>query len=153
MKSITEKLDEMLRVARAATQVVNWYPHGPYDGYHPGAASVRGPFWRWLIVNEGRGWDQSKPKPVANVEDDAKFAAMAMNNLVPLVESLREAVVALEFYSRNGSQDRESATTWHGHTLHTLDKFRSLDEEIMPYVFSEEALAAIASRMKKLGAG
>jgi len=91
-----EKLDELLRVARAATQVVNWYSHGPYDGYHPGEASVRGPFFRWLIVKEGDGWDKSKPKPVADVEDDAKFAAMAMNNLVPLVESLREAVETIE---------------------------------------------------------
>lgn len=91
-------LSKILELCSRATQVVSWYPHGPYDGYHPGEASVRGPFCRWLIVKEGGGWDESKPKPVANVEDDAEFAAAAMNNIVAIIEDNRRLVRALEFY-------------------------------------------------------
>lgn len=65
-----------------STQVNAWYPHSQYDGYHHGKASVRGPFGRWLLVEGGdNGMDQREyPTPVADLYDDAKYAAEAMNN-------------------------------------------------------------------------
>lgn len=80
-------------LAEASTRVVGWYPHSQYDGYHPGKASVRGPFGRWLLVEGGDNGmrDPVKyPTPVADLYDDAKFAAAAMNNLVPLLDAIDE---------------------------------------------------------------
>lgn len=78
-------------IAEKSTPVVAWYPHGPGDGYHPGQGSVRGPFGRWFLVSGGDNGMQDPvkyPVPVAPLEDDAKFAAAAMNNLVPLLDEL-----------------------------------------------------------------
>ena len=99
---------ELRELAAASTRVVNWYPHSQSDGgYHPGKASVRGPFGRWFLVSggdNGMGDPIKYPVPVADLYDDAKFAAAAMNNLVPLldeVETLRDRLELLEFAYNN----------------------------------------------------
>lgn len=96
------KLDKktLRALAEASTNVVAWYPHSQYDGYHPGQAAVRGPFGRWFLVSGGDNGmnDPVKyPTPVADLYDDAKFAAAAMNNLIPLLDEIEalEAEIAL----------------------------------------------------------
>lgn len=72
-------------LAKNSTEVVQWYPHGPGDGYHLGKGCVRGPFSRWFMVEEVA---PEYKQCVADVYDDAKFCAAAMNNLVPLLDEL-----------------------------------------------------------------
>lgn len=84
-------LKELRELAVKFTHVVGWYPHGPGDGYHPGQASVRGPFGRWFLLSggdNGMGDSVKHPTPVADLIDDAKFASAAMNNLVPLLDEI-----------------------------------------------------------------
>lgn len=76
----------MLRaLAAKSTAAVAWYPHGQVEqcSSFKFGASVRGPFHRWLYVEEV---DPRYKGNVAEAEDDAKFAAAAMNNLVPLLD-------------------------------------------------------------------
>lgn len=89
-----EQKQELREIAENSTKVNSWTPHSEYDGYHPGKASVRGPFFRWLIVEQV---DERDRKYVADVYDDAKFAAAAMNNLVPLLNRVDKLTEALEF--------------------------------------------------------
>ena len=73
-----DQLNELREVAAKATQVVSWYPH---------STEVRGPFCRWFNVSEV---DDQYAKNVASQADDAKFAAAAMNNLVPLLDHIEK---------------------------------------------------------------
>lgn len=91
---------ELRKLAEASTEVVSWYPHSQYDGYHVGKASVRGPFGRWFLVSggdNGMGDTIKYPTPVADLFDDAKFAAAAMNNLIPLLNEIEQLEVELSF--------------------------------------------------------
>ncbi len=78
----------MLRIlAEKSTRVQGWYPYSTGDGYHPTEASVRGPFGRWFRVSGGESGAGGKlGEGVADLNDDAKFAAAAMNNLVALLD-------------------------------------------------------------------
>lgn len=88
-----ERLDELERLLSNSTKVVSWYPHSQHDGYHPGSASVRGPFGRWFLVSGGdNGMNGNPPTPVADLYDDAKFAAAAMNSLSELIALARWAL-------------------------------------------------------------
>lgn len=94
-KEIEEKLEK-------STKVVAWYPHSQYDGYHLGEASVRGPFGRWFLVSGGHnGMNQTEyPTPVADLCDDAKYCAIAMNSIPILlneINALRERIFVLEY--------------------------------------------------------
>lgn len=80
--------DELRELAAKSTRVVGWYPHSQYDGYHPGKASVRGPYGRWLLVEGGENKPGELGHGVADLYDDAKFAAAAMNNLVHLLDEI-----------------------------------------------------------------
>lgn len=82
-------LEELREVASKATQVVSWYPHSASGTDDENvAATVRGPYGRWLKVSTVI--EQYKNR-VANGVDDAVFAAAAMNNLVPLLDELEKA--------------------------------------------------------------
>lgn len=89
----TKKLKE---IADKSTKVVAWYPHEYGDDRAYGHATVRGPFGRWFACfggDNGMNDPIKYPTPVAEIADDVKFAAAAMNNLVPLcdeVDKLRE---------------------------------------------------------------
>jgi hypothetical protein len=86
---ITRDERKMLReLAAKSTRVQGWYAHSQYDGYHPGKASVRGPFGRWLLVEGGENKPGELGQGVADLYDDAKFAAAAMNNLPALLDAL-----------------------------------------------------------------
>ena len=78
-------LEKLKELEKKSTRVVQWYVYPEGDGYHPGQASVRGPFGRWLLVN---GADDAPAEEVATKTDDAKFAAAAMNNFLPLIEEV-----------------------------------------------------------------
>lgn len=89
-KNITKEcLDYLKELCGKSTQVVGWYAHSQHDGYHPGKASVRGPFGRWFMV-DGATKGQQGYEYVADLYDDAKFAAVAMNYLPALLELLDE---------------------------------------------------------------
>ena len=60
-----------------STQVVSWYAHGRGDQCQQDQATVRGPYHRWLVVMNG-----SDHGSLGDVEDDARYAAAAMN-IVP----------------------------------------------------------------------
>jgi hypothetical protein len=82
-----EERDKLREIASKATQVVSWYAH---------PAEVRGPFHRWLNISEV---DDKYKGNVASQADDAEFAAAAMNNLVPLldtIDKLEKQVKSLE---------------------------------------------------------
>lgn len=99
-------------LAEKSTRVNAWHPYRGGDGYGP-EASVRGPCFRWLKCTKV---EQRYADMVADEYDEVKFAAAAMNNLVPALDSLdekdarisdlesklRDAVEALEFYGRLG---------------------------------------------------
>jgi hypothetical protein len=65
----TDEVKALRRVAAKSTRVVAWYAH---------PEEVRGPFGRWFRCSV----------PVSHASDDCKFAAAAMNNLVPLLDSI-----------------------------------------------------------------
>lgn len=96
---LTEKYEKEIKEALAkSTKVVGWYPYSQFDGYHLGKASVRGPFGRWLLVeggDNGMGDPINHPTPVADLFDDAIYAAIAMNSVPILlneIEKLRNLV-------------------------------------------------------------
>jgi hypothetical protein len=94
---LTPEREKEIREAEAkSTRVVAWYPHSQYEGDHIGKASVRGPFGRWFLVkggDNGMGDPVNHPTPVADLFDDAKYAAIAMNS-IPLLLSELDAVRA-----------------------------------------------------------
>lgn len=73
-------LEELKRLCEASTQVVGWYAH---------PSAVRGPFGRWFTCSggdNGMGDPVKYPVPVAQISDDCKFAAAAMNALQKIQE-------------------------------------------------------------------
>ena len=63
-------------LAKASTEVNQW-------SYHGADSTVRGPFCRWFKCTEV---DPKYKKHVAESIDDCKFAAAAMNSMVPLLD-------------------------------------------------------------------
>lgn len=107
---------KLRELANASTRVVGWYPHSQYDGYHPGRASVRGPFGRWFLVEGANGEVEGSPiYPVADLYDDAKFAAAAMNNLVALLDRIDELEnaydIVFEALAKRQRDDRKTHET------------------------------------------
>lgn len=84
MNFYNQSKEELRALAAASTGVVAWHPHAGGDSYGP-EATVRGPFFRWLKVLPVQ--EQYKHN-VAEDVNDAKFAAAAMNNLVPLLDEI-----------------------------------------------------------------
>ena len=77
---VTAKDLQMLKdLEKKSTQVVGWYAN--YGG------QVRGPFNRWFNVTEVAPEYQ---KHCGSAEDDAKFAAAAMNYLPVLIKRIEE---------------------------------------------------------------
>jgi len=81
-----ELRDELKKLKENSTPTVKWYPHSAGDTLPPNKASVRGPFGRWLIVQGGEGYEEQ----VATLNDDAKFAASAMNAVPELIDYVDE---------------------------------------------------------------
>lgn len=105
----------MLRELKAkSTQVNGWYHYSVGDGYHPGFASVRGPYHRWFLVQAG---DDQGHGGLASQDDDAKFAAAAMNNLPQLVDdvvTLKNGLlfVRSELLAGHGTEDIAACVCW-----------------------------------------
>lgn len=78
---LTMSREELRKIAEESSDVVAWYPH-PEDN------TIRGPFGRWLQVIEGGSGYPGVPAPIATAENDTRFTAAAMNNLVPLLDEL-----------------------------------------------------------------
>jgi hypothetical protein len=104
---------EYLRnLAKNSTEVVAWYPHSKGDGYHPGRSCVRGPFGRWMLIeggDNGMGDPVRYPTPVADLDDDAKFAAAAMNNMVPLLDEIDRLEAEIGWLKSHAEDVRASA--------------------------------------------
>ena len=77
-QDIRELAEQSIELEKKSSQVVQWYPHSQYDGYHPGKASVRGPFGRWLLIEGGEN-DGKLGYGIADLYDDAKYCAHSMN--------------------------------------------------------------------------
>lgn len=77
--------EQALEFKKSSTQVTAWYPHSQSDAYRPGYATVRGPFFRWFLVEKGTASGEGH---LADQYEDAKFCAFAMNNIVGLAEEL-----------------------------------------------------------------
>ena len=63
-------IDKLKELYEKSTRVVSWYAHSQYDGYHPGKASVRGPYGRWMLIeggSNGMGDEKKYPTPVADL--------------------------------------------------------------------------------------
>jgi hypothetical protein len=109
---MTKDERKMLRdLASKSSCVVSWYPYSLGDGYHPGQASVRGPSGRWFLVTGGESGSMTGGlgEGVAELNDDARFAAAAMNNLVPLLDEIDrlEAFVSREVPAVNKGEKCE----------------------------------------------
>lgn len=91
--TLRELLEKAKGLKERSTRVVSWYAHSQHDGYRPGFATVRGPFFRWFLVEKG---DDQGNNCLADQEDDAKYAAFAMNALPLLVEICGRQREALE---------------------------------------------------------
>lgn len=77
-----ERLMELREIANASTKVTGWYAH---------SREVRGPFCRWFAVSEVA---PEYRKHVADPVDDVRFAAAAMNSLVPLLDLVEKLTAA-----------------------------------------------------------
>ena len=91
----SEEIKKIRELAAKSTKVVQWWPYSQYDGYTSPNASVRGPFCRWLIVT-GATEGQQGYEHVADLYDDAQFAAAAMNNIVPALDRIARLESALK---------------------------------------------------------
>jgi hypothetical protein len=74
-----EEIDELCELYAKSTKVVAWYSHYPGE--------VRGPFCRWLKVTEV---DDQYKKHVAEIGDESRYAAAAMNNLPRLIVNIKQ---------------------------------------------------------------
>jgi len=74
----TDKIKKLRELANKSTQVVAWHPHEE-DG------TIRGPFERWLTVKKVLPRYEHE---VANLSDEVKFVAAALNNFVPLLNEI-----------------------------------------------------------------
>lgn len=92
-----DELKLLRELAEDSTKVVGWYAHGGGDRCELHEATVRGPFGRWLKISDV---GEKYRHEVALAEDDAKFAAAAMNNLVPLLDYVEELKTNIEFLNR-----------------------------------------------------
>ncbi len=81
------ELDALEALALKSTPVNSWYAHGPGDQCKNTEATVRGPYHRWFTISGAT--DQYK-EHVGDLYDDARFAAAAMNNMLPLIARIRE---------------------------------------------------------------
>lgn len=90
IRRLTEEDElEITRCLDHVTRTVGWYPHN-----YPG--EVRGPFFRWFILQKG---DDQGQNCLAPVEDDVKYCAMAMNSIPSLmyeIECLRQEIKRLK---------------------------------------------------------
>lgn len=88
-KNVTKSLlEELKRLKANSTQVVSWYPH---------PSEVRGPFGRWLTVEE---IPPEYRKNCGSRADDASYAAAAMNclpDLIARIEELEELLAVEQF--------------------------------------------------------
>lgn len=111
-----EEVQKIKEAKDKSTLVVSWYAHSQFDGYHPGQATVRGPFGRWFRVSggdNGIGDPVNCPTPVADMFDDAKYAALALNSVPRFIQEREElkrrlkiAEDALVYYGQgNGSHN------------------------------------------------
>lgn len=72
----THSREELRLLIEKSTPVVGWWEHG---------GTIRGPWHRWFNCQLGT---DTNGEHLAPVEDDVKFAAAAMNNLVHLLDEL-----------------------------------------------------------------
>lgn len=88
MKTTKDLRAFLSELERKSSRVNGWYAHNQYDSYHPGRASVRGPFGRWLLVEGGENKPGELGVGIADLYDDAKFAAAIMSNARALLDDL-----------------------------------------------------------------
>src|SRR3990167_10012965 len=100
--ALKQRLDEIEARAKAATQVVRWYPHTE-DG------TVRGPFHRWFTCRGGDAkytadmdveycitCSGGDAKYTADMDADVEYCAEAMNSVPYLLAELRKAHEEIE---------------------------------------------------------
>lgn len=85
----TYSLDQLKELIVKSTKVVNWYPY--FDKENP---TIRGPHTRWFTVSGGNTAYTADPN------DDANYAAAAMNALPSLIEKLELTTNALNNETR-----------------------------------------------------
>lgn len=82
-KEIEEKLEN-------STKVVKWYPYAyPH--------TVRGPYGRWFLASGGEIYGDEH---VADIQDDVKYCAIAMNSVPILlneIKALRKEISDLKY--------------------------------------------------------
>lgn len=100
-------IDKLKELYEKSTRVVSWYAHSQYDGYHPGKASVRGPYGRWMLIeggSNGMGDEKKYPTPVADLYDDAQYTAAALNSVPHLINKIT-ALEALAKHMAEAAED------------------------------------------------
>lgn len=110
-KEIREALDR-------STKVVAWYPH---------PREVRGPFCRWFTCSEasnGMGDPINYPVPVAKIEDDVKYCAIAMNSVPELLAEIDRLRNANNQLGKIVTHWMEESFKWH---IGDMENRRKLD--------------------------
>jgi len=123
-------IDEIKEAIVKSTKVVNWYPYH-YEQKEGFGATVRGPNSRWLYVSEG--YQTRESSSLASPNDDADYAAMAMNSLPFLVEKIEELesqlLVEKEKTNKLENQWRELLLSKNSIIKKLLDKI--IEKEVM----------------------
>lgn len=87
-RELTHSIAELKEIAHNSSDVVAWYLH-KYDTSKGGDATIRGPWNRWLTIFEGidpKSHGNKDNCGVSDVQVDAEFVCVAMNNFIPLLD-------------------------------------------------------------------
>lgn len=159
-----------LELGKFSTWVNGWYPHR-YSSDPDCAATVRGPFCRWLKITQGGGWDEKKGRPnyVADPGDDADFIAFALNNIesiatnyLLLLEAVRadelgevESVATLQF--DKGILEKDNKELFHrngeyfSNSIRLHDVIEKLKEESEANFKAADSWKVEALRQQEIG--
>lgn len=102
-------IKELKRIALKSTDVVGWYLH-KYDSFSGGAATIRGPWNRWVSVFEGIDprTHGNKKNHMSTAQEDAEFVCVAMNNFIPLLEKVEALEKEIKSYKKAKNEQDSS---------------------------------------------
>lgn len=81
---LKKMIDEFKKVKELSSKC-SWYAHSGYDSYRYPNPTVRGPYFRWFVLEHGDKEHQDRLSPPDN---DALYCATAMRNFPKLLDAL-----------------------------------------------------------------
>lgn len=120
-KDLKKACEQALELQKKSTTVNGWYAYSHGDMRADGRKTVRGPFCRWFILEEGND-DDSEGKSqgcLAPPEDDINYASFALNNVASIAKGHLDFKAALD--EASGPFDLDWLENFSG-THHTVRK-------------------------------